>query len=175
MTRRWIGAVALAAVLAAGGVGAVLARPGATAADVPQAPPARGAGSTAVTLGADAAVHPRAALVLVQLQRYFDAINAGDYATWQTTVSDQQAQDQSEATWKRAYRSTKDGTIHVDRIDDEIPDGLLVRVRFVSTQDVADAPQDTPAGRLCWRTTLPMEGSPPRISATRGGSISTAC
>ncbi len=51
-----------------------------------------------------------------------------------------------------------------------------MRVRFVSAQDVEDAPADLPVERICWRVTLPMTGTPPRIDVTRGGSsVAVAC
>ncbi len=80
-----------------------------------------------------------------QLQRHYDAINARDYEGWRGTVVQQRADGLPEPEWQQAYASTRDGTIRIDRIDriDAAPDaGLLVRVRFVSTQDVADAPPD---------------------------------
>jgi hypothetical protein len=165
-------------LLVTGGVTAALVGPLAAAAPsgVPQPAPATGSGSGDVLLSADAAVHPAAATVLAQVQRYFDAINAGDYASWQSTVAPERATKQPEQAWKASYRSTRDGTIRIDRIDDETAGALLVRVRFISTQDLADAPDTLAAPRICWRVTLPMQGAPPRIGPTQGGSsLSEAC
>ena len=170
MTGARIVAAVLALVLVIGGVAAALVG-GSPRAETPVTVPAAGAGSAMVVLSTDAARHPNGEPVRAQLQRYFDAINAGDYAAWVGAVVEQRSQEQSEEAWKTAFRSTVDGTIRVDRIDGGGAGGpLLVRVRFVSTQDVADAPADAQAPRLCWRSTLPMEGSPPRIAVTRGGS-----
>jgi hypothetical protein len=170
VARVWI--AALAAVLVAGGLTAALVgpRPG----SVPPETPVAGSGSGDVLLSADAAVHPAAVAVLAQVQRYFDAINAGDFAAWQTTVTPDRVQP--EQAWKDSYRSTRDGTIRIDRIDDDPGGALLVRVRFVSTQAVADAPPDLRVPRICWRSTLPMQGVPPRIARTgAGSSLSAAC
>jgi hypothetical protein len=118
-----------------------------------------------------------------QLQRHFDAINAKDYRAWTTTVVPQRAKRLDEAEWRAAYASTTDGTIRIDRIDPlpatgvgDAGDGVLVRVRFVSTQNVEDAPPDLRAPRICWRSTLPMRGLPPLIDMTGGGSsLREAC
>jgi len=138
--------------------------------------PATDEGSPAVLLSADAALHPAGSGVARQLQRYFDAINAGDYAGWASTVTSGRADALPEKSWKAAYRSTRDGTIRVDRIDDLAGDAVLVRVRFISIQAVDDAPPDLRVRRICWRSTMPMAGSPPRIGPTQGGSsVKEAC
>jgi hypothetical protein len=132
--------------------------------------PAAGAGPGEVELSAGAAAHPRSKAVRVQLQRHFDAINVKDYELWQETVVPARSAALPEPAWQQAYRSTRDGAIRVGRIV-TAPDGvLLVRVRFVSTQAVEDAPPDLAAPRICWRSTLPMVGTPPRIGLTGGGS-----
>jgi hypothetical protein len=170
----WAVVIGFVVLIVAGGVTArvVAGDPAARGAPegAPQAVPAAGAGATAVQLSADAAAHPMGAAVRAQLQRYFDAINAGDYAAWQETVAAGRADQQPAKAWKDAYRTTKDGTIRIDRIDDEPGEALLVRVRFTSTQAVSDAPAEIPAERICWRSTLPMDGAPPRIETTRSGS-----
>jgi hypothetical protein len=132
--------------------------------------PAAGAGPGEVRLSPDAADHPAADAVQEQLQRHYDAINARDYPGWAATVVPARSDALPEDDWQDAYATTRDGSIHVARID-AAPDGaLLVRVRFVSTQDLADAPPDLPAERICWHSTLPMRGTPPRIDVTGGGS-----
>jgi hypothetical protein len=180
--RRWAApavAIALGVLLAVGGGVAVASRSAAGPAPyaTPRPVPAAGAGPGRVELSADAAVHPAADVVREQLQRHYDAINARDYAGWRATVVQQRSDGLPEPAWQEAYASTTDGTIRIDRIDKAqgaSPDGgdagLLVRVRFVSTQNVEDAPADLPAPRICWRSTLPMRGLPPLIDMTGGGS-----
>jgi hypothetical protein len=170
--------VALALVLGLGALAAHALRSDPRAAAAPEGRavdlPAVGAGVTTVLTSADVVTHPRGTVVREQLQRYFDAINGRDYAAWSQTVTPDRATAQPQPDWVHAYRSTSEGTIRVDRIDDQ-PDGsMLVRVQFVSMQDVADAPRETPAARICWRTTLPMAGSPPRIATTGAGSSTHA-
>lgn len=162
-------AVALGVVLVAGGV---VAR---TAGGRPEpAPgtglPVAGVGSELVELSPDARVHPAGGAVLAQLQVHYDAINNGDYAAWRTTVVPARGEGLPEPAWREAYATTRDGSMRVHRIDD-LPDGtLLVRVGFISTQDLEHAPAAAPAERVCWLVSLPMTGSPPRIGETRSGS-----
>ncbi len=168
-------ALTLTGLLVAGAVAALSARGGGTAPlTAPPAAPADGAGSGEVLMSADAASHPHADAVREQLQRHYDAINERDYAQWRATVVPARSAALDEADWQDAYASTDDGSIRVDRIDpdpDAEPDGgLLVRVRFISTQSLENAPQDLQAERICWRSTLPMRGTPPLIDVTGGGS-----
>lgn len=144
---------------------------------LPPAPPANGAGSPAVTLSPDAGQYPGAAVVRDQLQRHFDAINARDYAAWKATVGDRRAAQQSETAWRADYATTTDGSIRIDRIDKAADGALLVRLRFVSTQSIDDKPGNPPGPRLCWTSTFPFEGVPPRIGIARGAdaSLSTPC
>lgn len=160
-----ISAFVLAALLVVGGVVASSLH----APPLPESgPPVSGAGDAEVVLSADAAAHPAGEAVRAQLQRHFSAINARDYAAWAGTVVPERAAALPEPDWQAAYASTRDGSIRVDRIDDR-PGGVLVRVRFVSTQDVAAAPPAAPAPRVCWRTSLPMSGTPPVIELTAPG------
>lgn len=133
------------------------------------------AGPADVELSADARTHPAAALVRDQLQEHFAAINAGSYARWVTTVSPERAALQPEERWQAAYASTRDGTIRIDRIDDLPNRRVLVRVRFTSTQDPAQAPPAAPAPRVCWRSSYPMSGVPPRIELTGESSTPEVC
>jgi hypothetical protein len=177
----------LAALLVVGGVAAWAARSAAGLAPyaAPRPVPAQGAGPGEVELSADAGSHPAAEAVREQLQRHFDAINSKDYQAWTTTVVPERVERLDEAEWRAAYSSTTDGTIRIDRID-PLPaagegegdpgDGVLVRVRFVSTQNLEDAPPDLQSPRICWRSTLPMRGMPPLIDVTGGGSsLREAC
>lgn len=140
----------------------------------PPAVPAQGAGSGTVELSADAARHPAAADVRAQLQRYFDAVNARDYASWTATVVQQRVDEQPRTQWLAGVDSTTDGTIRIDRIDRiaDLDDGrVLALVRFVSTQDLADAPAGLRAARICWRAALPLTGIPPKLESSSAGSV----
>lgn len=172
MTRSATGVVAivLAVLVVVGGAAALASRGGSGPPEVP----ADGAGSGEVELSPDAAEHPEAEAVRAQLQRHYDAINGREYEQWLETVVPERAKALGESDWQKAYATTEDGSIRVDRIDPD-PDagaegGLLVRVRFISTQSVDNAPSDLPVERICWRSTLPMRGTPPLIDMTGGGS-----
>jgi hypothetical protein len=182
--RRWASpalAIALGAMLAVGGGVAAASRSATGVAPYasPRPVPVAGAGAGEVELSAGAAVHPAADVVREQLQRHYDAINSRDYAGWRATVVAERSDGLPEPAWQEAYASTRDGSIRIDRIDPapgSSDAGLLVRVRFVSTQDVDDAPPDLRVPRICWRSTLPMRGLPPLIDRTGGGSsIRAAC
>ncbi|MCY7340350.1 MAG: hypothetical protein LH603_00390 [Pseudonocardia sp.] len=140
----------------------------------PVAVAAAGPGPAVVDLSADSLVHRHGITVRDQLQKHYQAINRRDYAAWRETVVAERSEDQPEVAWREAYASTTDGTIRVDRIDDAPDGGLLLRVRFVSTQARSDAPAAFPAERLCWYTSLPMtppgKDAPPRLASTGGGS-----
>ncbi|HLU60430.1 MAG TPA: hypothetical protein VKZ81_33645 [Pseudonocardia sp.] len=158
--------VVLAAIVVVGGAVALASRDGLEPPEVP----AEGVGPSEVELSPDAAADPDGEAVRAQLQRHYDAINGRDYELWRTTVVPERAEALGEEEWLEAYATTRDGSIRVDRIDRD-PDGtLLVRVRFISSQAVEKAPPDLPATRICWRSTLPMRGTPPLIDLTGGGS-----
>ena len=162
-------AIVLAVLLVVGGAAALATQ---NSRPAPPEVPADGAGSSEVQMSPDAAIHPAGEAVRAQLQRHYDAINGRDYEQWRATVVPARAEALGEAEWQKAYATTRDGSVRVDRIDPD-PDGdggLLVRVRFISTQAVENAPSDLPVGRICWRSTLPMRGTPPLIDVTGGGS-----
>lgn len=156
--------VVVAALVAALLVGGRAFEAGAPA-DAPPAVPATGAGSTAVTLSADALAHPRHQEVADRVQAYFDAINARDHAAWAAVVTPERAAEQPPDVWQAGLRSTRDGSIRVDRIVDDAPGTVLALVRFVSTQDLADAPADQRLARICWRQSFAMTGTPVRMAA----------
>jgi hypothetical protein len=172
VTRPAVAAVAivLAVLVVVGGAAALASRGRAGPPEVP----AEGVGSSEVELSPDAADHPAGEVVRAQLQRHYDAINGRDYEQWSATVVPARAEALREQEWHKAYATTRDGSIRVERIGQD-PDagaegGLLVRVRFISTQAVENAPADLPVERICWRSTLPMRGTPPLIDLTGGGS-----
>ena len=172
MSRRGTVLAVLLAVVLAGGLAVAWFASGRAVSAVPPlraAPPipASGVGDRKVLLSADALTHPAHALVREQLQRHYDAINDKDYAAWAATVVPERSEPFGPEDWLDAYDSSQDGTIRIDRIDDLEGARVLVRVRFISTQDISDAPDALPERRICWRSSLPMSGGPPRIAPTR--------
>ncbi|NIJ13536.1 hypothetical protein FHU38_003880 [Saccharomonospora amisosensis] len=118
-------------------------------------PPGRQPGSPKVGFTGDAAAHPEAEPVRRLLQEHFDAINARDYDRWARTVVAERTQTQPRPEWLANYRSTRDGSILVYRIE-AAPNGLTVLIGFTSTQDVADAPPELPEACIRWRLALPL-------------------
>jgi hypothetical protein len=159
-------AIVLAVMVVVGGAAALASRGGSG----PPPVPAEGVGSSEVELSPDAEDSAAAEEVRAQLQRHYDAINGRNYAQWRATVVPARAVALGEAEWQKAYSTTQDGSIRVERIDPDPDGGLLVRVRFISAQSVDNAPSDLRAERICWRSTLPMRGTPPLIDVTGGGS-----
>jgi hypothetical protein len=159
-------AIVLAAVVIVGGAAALASRGRAAVPELPN----QGVGSDEVELSAGAATDPNAEAVREQLQRHYDAINARNYMQWRATVVPARAAALGEKEWQEAYSTTRDGSIRVDRIDPDPEGGLLVRVRFISMQSPENAPADLRVERICWRSTLPMRGTPPLIDVTGGGS-----
>ena len=108
--------------------------------------------------------------MLEQIQLYFNAINNRDYATWAQVVTDDRAARQPREEWLRGVGSTTDGTIRVDRITDLTQGRVLALVRFVSVQNPDDGPAGLKVRRICWRASLPMAGSPPRLEVGEAAS-----
>jgi len=130
----------------------------------PSAPPAS---AGVVQLTAAAADRPAAGAVLALLDRHFTAINDRDYDTWATTVVSRRARQQPRDAWTDDYRSTRDSDVRVTAIDDAGPDAVTVELTFVSRQDVADAPANLPAERICWQSRWPV------VAVSSGGRLDT--
>lgn len=171
MRPRWIFVLVLVAVIiaAAGGVAAraVYSQPAESAASAvlpneKPVPPGKQPGDTTVTATTDAAGHPLYETVRGLLQTYFDSINNRRYDQWRTVVSTKRAKFQPEKDWSTAYRSTKDGSIVVYRIETGPTDTARILLSFTSVQDPRDAPLELPEGCIRWKVVFPLsleEGS----------------
>ncbi len=115
-------------------------------------------GPAAVVLAEDAAVHPDADRIRKVLQKYFDAINAGDYPLWRSAVIPQWARDIGESAWHGQYRSTLDGTIVVHRLEARPSGGIVALTSFTSLQNPADAPPEVQVRCLRWWVSYPLIG-----------------
>lgn len=120
--------------------------------------PPKEPGPPTVVLTEDAAVHPDADQIRKVLQKYFDAINAGDYPLWRSAVIPQWARDIGEVTWHAQYRSTLDGTIVLHRLEPRPGGGLVALTSFTSLQNPADAPPEVPVRCLRWWVSYPLIG-----------------
>ncbi|TDV40461.1 hypothetical protein [Actinophytocola oryzae] len=116
----------------------------------PSVQPGEQPGPTEVQGTTDATTHPLYTTLQPLLQRYFDAINAKDYAAWTQTVTTTRQHDQDEADWQRDYRTTRDGSIVIHRIEAGGGGTASVLLQFTSTQDLADAPLELPATCIQW-------------------------
>jgi hypothetical protein len=165
MRPRWIVPVVLVAVIIAaiGGVAAraIYTQPveAATAAVLPNEkplPPADQPGNATVTATTDAAAHPLYEPVRALLQTYFDSINGHRYEQWRTVVSARRAKLQPQSDWLVAYRSTKDGSIVVYRIETGPTGTARILLSFTSVQDPRDAPLELPERCIRWKVVFPI-------------------
>jgi hypothetical protein len=144
-----------------------------------KAPPTLPApGPPTVLLAEDVAMHPEADRIRKVLQKYFDAINAGNYQLWRSAVIPQWARDIGEGAWHGQYRSTLDGTIVVHRLEPRVGGGLVALTSFTSLQNPADAPPELPVRCLRWWVSYPLigEGDQLRMGPTApSANLRRAC
>ena len=79
--------------------------------------PSEQPGSPEVKLTPDAARHPHGETVRALLEAYTNGINERNYERWKTTVAESRIVDKTKDEWRRAYRSTRNGSILVHRIE----------------------------------------------------------
>lgn len=119
-------------------------------------PPDEQPGPADVQGTTDATTHPLFATLQPLLQHYFDAINAKDYASWKEVVSSDRIKETDEKTFQNDYRTTRDGTIVIYRIEARGDGNALVMLQFASTQDRADAPPNFPEPCIRWNLVWPF-------------------
>ncbi len=90
------------------------------------------------------------------LQHYFDAINSKSYDDWTQVVTSSRLHTTSRSEWSDDYRTTRDGSIVVYRIESAGTGQLVVLLRFVSVQDPSDAPPDFPYRCIRWHVVFPL-------------------
>lgn len=144
---------------------------GATDAGTPVAVPRA---KPTVVLAPRAAGVAGAAAVADLLERYFTAINVGDYDAWLTTVSTDQAL-RERTGWERDYSTTFDDDIVISDID--LTEPAYVRFQFTSHQDVEFAPPDLPETCVRWDVVYAIvdEGVGLRIGLPREPSAKAPC
>ncbi|MEW2502338.1 MULTISPECIES: hypothetical protein [unclassified Amycolatopsis] len=121
----------------------------------------------------DAARHPDDNAVRAVLQEYFDGINHHDYDQWARSASKGRIEQTSRAQWTKDYKSTKDGSILLYRIEPGAGSSLRVLVGFTSTQSSNEAPEALREGCIHWRLVLPMvlEGGDYKIDTVTPGTL----
>lgn len=129
-------------------------------------------GPPTVRLTKGASDHPRHQAVHDVLQRYFDAVNAKEYQNWRGSVTQGFAASKPRSEWLHSYRTTRDGSIVVNRIESAGHGELRVLLSFVSTQNVQDAPRNFRHHCIRWRVVFPLalERGVWRIAADKAGS-----
>lgn len=164
-TARWLAPV-LVVVVSLAVAGGLLARdlyqreePDRAAAEVPAASalkPSEQPGPREVKLTPDAANHPYGDTVSSLLQSYIDGINGRNYDRWKTAVTVERVRKQPERQWLQDFRSTRNGSVLVHRIE-STPNGTLrVLVSFTSTQDRDDAPDTLKETCIRWQLAWPL-------------------
>lgn len=130
----------------------VVTAPVTTSSAAPRALP----GSPTVDLTPDAAGYPLASQVKQLLQTYYDAINNHDFDAWAQTVTEARKESFTPSSWQKAFRSSKDGSITVYRIEPAGDGQLRVLLSFVSMQSVDTAPADFPYPCIRWQVVYPL-------------------
>ena len=160
---RWVLPVVLVAMIATA-VGALVARqiyaepatsPSVVLPSDHPLPPGEQPGDPTVAGTPDATEHPLYETVRALLQTYFDAINNKRYDQWRTVASKNLAKVSAEK-WQADYRSTKDGSIVLRRIETGPANSARVLVSFTSVQELDNAPYELPAKCIRWRLVLPF-------------------
>ena len=113
-------------------------------------------GSGEVTATTDATAHPLYETVHGLLQTYFDAINGHHYDQWRTVVSARRAKLEPEQNWRRAYGTSRDGSIIIYRIESGPTDSARVLLGFTSTQNADLAPPELPVPCIRWKLVFPI-------------------
>lgn len=103
----------------------------------------------------EATAHPLYDTVRQVLQTFFDAINDKRYDQWRTAVS-RNLGNITEGQWRADYRSTKDGSIVVRRIETGPANTARVLLSFTSVQDPENSPGELGAPCIHWRLVLPF-------------------
>ncbi|QWF83091.1 hypothetical protein HUW46_06530 [Amycolatopsis sp. CA-230715] len=129
---------------------------GVTIGTTKQLPPGEQPGPRAVELTPDAAAHPQDDTVRKLLQDYFDSINDRNFERYRTTVTVARLQIMGSSEWHESFKSTRDGSILVYRIEAARPELMNVLVSFTSTQDPGDAPPELPERCIRWSLVLPV-------------------
>lgn len=119
-------------------------------------PPDQQPGSPTVQATKDATAHPLYETVRQLLQTYFDAINGQNYRGWRAAVTTKRAQNQPEDQWRTAYKSTRDGSIVVHRIESGAVGSARVMLGFTSVQNLEDAPLELPERCIRWKVVFPV-------------------
>ncbi len=164
------------ATVAASSAPPVVVAPGSTSVPSTEEP-----GPTTVLVTPDVAHFPLNTEVQQVLQTYFDAINTRSYQQWRSVVTPGLASTKSQSDFVQGYRTTRDGSIVVYRVDTTLDNGLRVLLTFHSTQNLADAPKTFQHQCIVWHLVWPLTFDPDdnawKVGAgtTNGSTMTQAC
>ena len=113
-------------------------------------------GPTTVAFAPDFANYPQHSQLLAVLQLYFKAINDKRYDEWLSAVTPTLAAEQTKQSFLDGYRTTRDGSIFIYRVDTAPRNGVRVLLGFTSVQALQDAPPNFPHTCIHWQYVLPL-------------------
>lgn len=129
-------------------------------------------GSPIVDATEDARNHPLYEQVRELLQRHFNAINDHSYERWTETVTAVRVRVQPKERWFADYRSTRDGSIVLYRLETTSAKQAKALIEFVSVQNPDDAPLHLKVGCIRWHVVYPLaqEGGGWRFDGASAGA-----
>ena len=129
--------------------------PRSTATASPSASPKKSAKASTVAVSSPAAAHPAAARVRTLLERYFAAINAHDYAAYNSLLDAQMQQQNPQSKFASGYATTRDSAETLTSIANTGGGGLAATVTFTSHQNPADSINNSSC--TAWTITLYLQ------------------
>jgi len=117
--------------------------------------PTGDAGPIVVAVAPALADRPETAEVVRLLTAYFTAIDERDFAALRRTLVPRPNLPQTDAEFRRRYKSTQDTDVRLLGLGSTADGGLIASVSFTSTQAPADSP-DGAAPCLRWSIGYPM-------------------
>ena len=126
-----------------------------TATASPSASPKKSAKASTVAVSPSAAAHPAAARVRTLLERYFAAINAHNYAAYNSLLDAQMQQKNPQSKFASGYATTRDSAETLSSIANIGGGSLAATVTFTSHQSPADSINNSSC--TAWTITLYLQ------------------
>ena len=126
-----------------------------TATASPSASPKKSAKASTVAVSSSAAAHPAAARVRTLLERYFAAINAHNYAAYNSLLDAQMQQQNPQSKFVSGYASTRDSAAKLTSIANIGGGSVAATVTFTSHQSPADSINNSSC--TAWTITLYLQ------------------
>jgi hypothetical protein len=126
-----------------------------TATASPSASPKKSAKASTVAVSSSAAANPAAARVRTLLEHYFAAINAHDYAAYNSLLDAQMQQQNPQSKFASGYATTRDSAETLTSIANIGGGSLAATVTFTSHQSPADSINNSSC--TAWTITLYLQ------------------